>query len=140
MTITDAEGLTFKNGTSDVTGVRFNYSVVATGGAHSYTEQAVGFTSNATFSDAAGTSYSSGGDQQWSNSTAWAPVNLLTGLGVGTYEIQVFMRGTSNEGDFFHSNGGINYTATFSVVPEPTTIASFGFCLVAMGWRRRRPR
>lgn len=136
LTLSGAQGLTFKNSGGDVTGTLFNYSIVVAGGSHSFTEQAVGFGADATFTDAAGTSYTGFGDQRWDNTASWTPVDLLDGLGAGDYEIQVFFRGTSNEGDFFHSNSSNNYTATFTVVPEPSIalLGAFG----ALGLLRRR--
>ncbi|MDB4354218.1 PEP-CTERM sorting domain-containing protein [Akkermansiaceae bacterium] len=139
LTLTGAEGLTFKNSGGDVTGINFNYSIQPTGGTHVFTEVGVGFSNNATFADAAGTTYSGGGDQKWSDSSGWAPVDILSGLADGTYEIQVFLRGTSNEGDFFASNGGSNYTATFTVaaVPEPSSALLGSLALIGLIRRRR---
>ncbi|MEM7452903.1 MAG: PEP-CTERM sorting domain-containing protein [Planctomycetota bacterium] len=139
LAISGAEGLTFKNGSSDVFGANLNYSVVPTGGSHAFSEVAIGFTSNASFNDAAGTSYGGSGDQKWSDSGAWAPIDILGSLSNGTYEIQVFLRGTSNEGDFFHNNAPTfaNYTATFSVIPEPTTLVMFGSAALCLLRRRR---
>jgi hypothetical protein len=138
LTVSGAQGLTFKSGGGDVGGTLFNYSVKTAGGSHSFTEETVGFGANSTFNDAAGTSYGGGGDQRWDNTGEWAPVDLLSGLSNGDYEVQVFFRGTGNEVDFFHSNGGGNYTATFTVVPEPSTTALLGLGGLALILRRRK--
>lgn len=152
LTFLAAEGNTFKNSNNappdDVTGVNFNYSIeLAPGGDphSSFTEVGLGFGSNANFTDAAGNLITGGGDQQWT-STFGTPIDLLSGLADGTYEIQVFMRGTSNgspsPGNFFANNSGANYTATFTIstapVPEPATLLSFGLAVGGLSYRRRR--
>lgn len=137
LTFTHAEGLTFKNSGGDVTGVQFNYAVTPFFTLPTFTEENVGFTANATFTDIAGLSFSGFGDQRWADSSGFAPIDILSGLSNGDYQLHVYMKLTSNEGDHFHSNSGFNYVANFSVVPEPTSLLMFG-SLVAFTFRRRR--
>jgi MYXO-CTERM domain-containing protein len=86
----------------------------------------------------------SGNDKTWSLSSATQ--NLLTNNGVGTlgvggYTFQAYWEGYTNgantPGNIFQNNGGSNYPAAFTVVPEPTSAALglIGACLLL---RRRR--
>ncbi len=138
LTLSGAEGLTFKNNGGDVTGMTFSYSIKPAGASHSFTDVTVGWTSDATFNDAAGTQYTNSGDQKWSDSSSWAPVDMLSGLSNGDYEIQVYIKASTNEGDRYHNNGGANYTATFTVVPEPSSAALLGLGGLALILRRRK--
>jgi hypothetical protein len=128
--LSGAEVLTFKNGTGNVTGSEVQWKVnrvTAPTSDGSFAAVAVNFTADATFSDAAGNSFSGGGDQKWAN-IASTP-DVLSGLSAGTivspiqYELEVFFRSFTNEGDRFSNNGGSNFTATFEVVPEPSSYA-----------------
>jgi hypothetical protein len=62
-------------------------------------------------------------NQRWYSDTA-ANVDLLTGLSNGTYTLSVYFRdnNTVDSNDYI-SNSGANYNATFTIVPEPSTIA-----------------
>ncbi len=136
LNLTGAEILTYKNGGSNVTGSSISYRVYLTGSpTGSFNTIGVNWTSNATFADAAGTSYSGSGDQKWSSISSSA--NLLTGLSNGNYTVEVFLAATSSDGTHYSSNGGSNYKATFSVVPEPTS-AMLGLLGTALLFRRRR--
>ena len=116
---------TFKNGPSDVTGGRFDYRVFKVGDTPgSFTEFNLNFNSDL-----------GGGDQKWDNTGANA--NLLSGLGNGSYTVQVFAYSTTNEGNKFSNNGGANYSANFSVVPE-TSSAALGMIGSLLLLRRRR--
>lgn len=76
-----------------------------------------------------------------------ANVNLLSGLLNGNYTLEVFSSaavdwngqlGGPAEDTIYANNGGSNYTATFSVVPEPSR-ALFGAAgLFGVFFRRRR--
>jgi hypothetical protein len=117
--IAGGEGLTFKNGGSDVYGVMLDWRVDG----NAFQEIALNFTANAPFNDAAGNSFTGSGDQKWAN-IASTP-NFLSGLGVGAHTLEVYLRGYGNGADFYANNGGANYTANFNVtaaVPEPGTL------------------
>ena len=122
LTLVGGEALTFKNnggGSSgtDVTGTFVNYSI--DGG--SFMSLSLPFNED----NVSGTS----GDQRWASDTY--DVNVLTGLSLGTHTIAFFASGTTNGNQIFDSNGGANYTASFTVVPEPSTWAMGS--LVALG-------
>lgn len=123
------EAKTFKNGGSDVFGANLAYRIWSGSASGSFTEIPLGFNANL-----------GGGDQKWDRTDA--NVNLLSGLGNGVYTLEIYFRGTGNGGDFYHSNGGINYQATFTVVPEPVTVALGIFAAVGgvgglVRWRRK---
>ncbi|MGB0774254.1 MAG: PEP-CTERM sorting domain-containing protein [Akkermansiaceae bacterium] len=136
MTISGGEALTFKNGLSDVFNAKLNYSIQAVGGGTFFTELDLSFTANSSFTSAAnGSNYTNGGDQQWSDSFS---IDALSGLANGDYEIVIFTKASSSDGDHFHNNGGTNYNATFTVVPEPSSSALMGLGGLALILRRRR--
>jgi hypothetical protein len=127
---------TFKNSGGDVTGGQMQYRVYfSSGAAGSFTTVSYNFQSNATFTNLAGSSVTGFGDQAWGNTT---PINLL-GLtsGNGDYTLEVFFRAFTNEGDRFSNNGGSNFKANFTVVPEPSS-AALGLLGAAFMLRRRR--
>jgi hypothetical protein len=103
--------------------------------AWSFTTVGSGFQANSTFTNLAGQSVTGFGDQAWGNTT---PINLM-GLtsGNGNYTLEVFFRATTNEGERFSNNGGSNFKANFTVVPEPSS-AALGLLGAAFMLRRRR--
>jgi autotransporter-associated beta strand protein len=104
-----AEHNVYKCGGADLTSTRLNYRIYPTGSpSGSYTAQNIGFTSG--FGNGCG-----GQDQVWSNTGLTA--NLLTGLGTGSYTIEVYSDATITccGGTAFASNSGNNYKATFTV-------------------------
>jgi hypothetical protein len=124
------EADTFKNGASNVTGAFLNYRIYPTGspsGAFSNL--------NLPFNSDLG-----GGNQKWQ--TIAATTNLLAGLPNGNYTLEVYVNSTtSGDGDQFLNNGGANYKATFSVVPEPSSLTLLGGPALLGAWffvRRRR--
>ncbi len=138
LTISSAEVLTFKNGISDVFGAELNYRVYENGGsAGAFNTVAINFGSNAPFTDFAGNSFSNGGDQSWSNIASTPEV--ASALTAGDYVLEIFWKATTSDGDQFVNNGGSNYLASFTVVPEPSSYAliagMLGVCIVAL--RRR---
>ena len=72
------------------------------------------------------------------NNTLWQSpgfngVNVADGLGVGEYDVAVFFRATQDGDDaVWDSNAGNNYTASFEVIPEPTTIGLIGLGLAGL--------
>lgn len=118
--------LTFKNGSSDVTGATVAYSI--DGGAFQFLN--LGFNED----NVSGNT----GDQRWaSNNSA---VNVLAGLTNGTHTISTYTFATANDGTLYDNNGGPNYTATFTVVPEPSTwgMVLCGFGILLFFQRKRR--
>ena len=123
---------TFKNGVGDVTGAFLAYRIWMAGNeSGSFVELTLPFGLDL-----------GGGNQSWQ--TTAATINVLNGLGSGNYTLEVYFRAAGNQGDVFDNRSGPNYEATFSVVPEPTTVAlsAFGVLLLVGGvWRRfRQPR
>jgi hypothetical protein len=109
LTLDGGEMLTFKNGGSNVSGADMFYSI--NGGAFQ----------DATLAFNQDNVNGSTGDQRWYSDTA-ADANLLSGLSNGTYTLAVYFRDSnSDDGNDYVSNGGNNFNATFTVVPEPST-------------------
>ena len=126
LTLVGGEIKTFKNGGSDVTGAFFDYRVFKVGDTPgSFIEFGLPFNSD----------IGGDGDQKWDKTNQNA--NLLTGLSNGNYTLEVFARATSSDGPHFSSNGGSNYKASFSVVPEPSS-AALGLIGSLLIFRRRR--
>lgn len=140
LSITNASVNTFKNGTSDVTGANMFYTVYLTGSrpvTPSFTGAALSFSSNQPFTDLGGNSATGGGDQEWKGSSS-LPVNLITAAGgEGKYTLEVYFNATSNDGTHFDNKGGANYTAAFTVIPEPSA-ALLGAIGSLVLLRRRR--
>ena len=87
---------------------------------------------------------STSGDQRWYSQTGGNighEVNLLTGLADGTHTLEFWFSDHSDTANStsYDSNDGLNYKATFTVVPEPSTLALIlGGALVGGICRRRR--
>jgi len=126
----------WKNSGSDVTGHTIFWRILELGG---------GFASvNMPFQLDLG-----GGDQQWGGDSQGAngnPLelssNVFSGLLNGTYTLQVYTQISTNGVDaastVFNNNGGSNFSASFSLVPEPSK-ALFGMLgLFGLFLRRRR--
>jgi hypothetical protein len=132
LNLTGAGILTWKNGGGDVTGAKFNYRVYTVGNTPgSFIEVTLGFGANHTFTEY-GTTSGNFGDQLWGDSdtygSGFTTVDLLAGRPADDYEIEWFTYATTNEGNRFENNGGGNFKATFTVVPEPSSAA---ICLLA---------
>lgn len=136
LNIADAEVQTFKNGASDVTGAEYQWRVWSGTPGGAFSVVALGFTSDAPFTSLAGNTASGGGDQNWG--TPASTPNILASLDAGSYSLEVFFRAFTNEGDRFSNNGGNNFVATFTVVPEPGTLALLGVGMATLGIVRRR--
>jgi hypothetical protein len=123
------EADTFKNGGGDVTGAFLNFVVYPTSSpSNVFSSLSLPYNSEL-----------GGGDQKWQ--TTAANTNLLTGLPNGNYTIEVFVSATTNEGDRYLNAGGANYKATFSVVPEPSSLGLIAGPALLGAWfflRRRR--
>ncbi len=136
LNIADGEVQTFKNGASDVTGAEYQWRVWSGAPGGTFNVVALGFSSDAPFTSLAGNTASGGGDQNW-GAPASTP-NILASLSAGSYSLEVFFRAFTNEGDRFSNNGGANFVATFTVVPEPGTLALLGVGMATLGIVRRR--
>jgi hypothetical protein len=137
--ITGANVLTFKNGGSDVTGAEIQWRVYLVGDVPgAFTAAGIGFGADAPFNDPAGNGYVNGGDQVWGDLPGSGGVQNIMPLAVGNYEVEVFYRATSTDGDHFSNAGGNNFTASFTVVPEPSTILLGAMGLLGLAITRRR--
>lgn len=127
---------TYKNSGGDVTGGQMQYRVyLSSGSGGTFSTVTYGFQNNSTFTNLAGTSVTGGGDQAWGNTSS---INLMAlTSGNGNYTLEVFFKATTNEGDRFSNNGGNNFKASFTVVPEPGA-AALGLVGAALLLRRRR--
>jgi hypothetical protein len=137
--ITGANVLTFKNGGSDVTGAEIQWRVYLVGDIPgAFTTAGIGFGADAPFNDPATNPYVNAGDQNWGDLPGSGGVQNIMPLAVGNYEVEVFYRATSTDGDHFSNNGGNNFTASFTVVPEPSTILLGAMGLLGLAITRRR--
>lgn len=129
---------TFKNDGSDVTGGTFYWTVYETGnrGTPSYSTINIPFSSDLGF-----------GNQKWGftgNTTSiLASPNVSFNTGLRNYTIEVYaeMNGLNPNTPVYDNNGGVNYTATFQTIPEPSTYALLALGAVGLGAhliRRRR--
>lgn len=70
--------------------------------------------------------------------------NLLSGLANGNYTMEIYTESYTNAintaGNIFGFQAGTNPTATFTVVPEPSTLALIGLGALAFGIRARSRR
>ncbi len=82
-----------------------------------------------------------GGDVQGGNAALVLSGNVLVGLPAGNYTLEVYSEINTNavnaDGTIFNSNGGNNFKASFSVIPEPTS-AALGMMGLSLLLRRRR--
>jgi len=140
--LSGGELLTWKNGGGNVTGASVGYNVhEASSSPGSFSEISLGWSSNAPFTNAAGSSFSNYGDQKWAQ-IASTP-DLLSGLAPGDYNLEVYFKATSNEGDHYDSRNSENYVASFAIsapIPEPATflLTLFGMLTVVAVGRRCR--
>jgi hypothetical protein len=107
---------TWKTGVGDVTGTTFSYKAWKTGDSEpAYSTRSVGWTSN-----------DGGGNQTWAN--FGAEIDVLSGLGAGTYNLKVLftVAGTGVPGIL--SSGP--FTATFTI-PETPVLNSFSWSAIS---------
>jgi len=132
---------TFKNSGSDVTGARIWYRIWSGTPGGSFTSLNYAFQLNLV----------APGDQQWgsdvagSNATAFYTGNLVTGLLNGNYTLEVYTEistnGVNAANPIASNNGGSNFQANFTVVPEPSTwMLLAGSLTLVMVFRRSRAR
>jgi hypothetical protein len=137
--LTDALYLTgeqksFKNSGTNVESHTLFWSVSGTGGSGS---GSLGYNFEANLSGSPGNE-----DQRWGAANGGnLTANVLDGLGAGTYTLSVWTRITTNGTDaateIFNNQGGSNYNATFTVIPEPSAALLSGLGMLALLRRRR---
>lgn len=111
----------------------FGYYAVTPQGttANSFSNQQIGF-NNAAYD----------GNKQFNNTSF--NVNLLSGLSNGTYTLTVyeFANASYNNGannfTLYDNQGGANYTATFTVIPEPSTYLAGVLAVSVLAYSQRR--
>ncbi len=127
----------YKNNFTDVTGHSIQWRVWSGSPGGSFSTVAMPFQLN----------LATAGDQQWGGDTQGSnsdPIevssNVLSGLTNGNYTLEVFSRITTNgvnaDATIDNNNSGNNFSATFTVVPEPS--AALLSCLGALMLLRRR--
>ena len=117
--IMGAEIRTFKNGSADVTGARLLYDVHPAGEPHG-TFKEINIPWNQDFPTV--------GDQSWQLLNIDSTVT--DGLADGNYELELYWKITTNQGDRFDNNNGDNFKAAFTIgtpvgIPENTPENSF---------------
>lgn len=83
-----------------------------------------------------------GGDQRWgTDANGNMTANILNGLTPGSYTLSVWStittNGTNSDVTIYNNKGGVNYNATFTVIPEPSAALLGGIGLLALLRRRR---
>lgn len=124
------EQKSFKNSGTDVTSHTLFWSVSGTGGSGS---GSLAYSFEADLG---------GGDQRWGAANSGnITSNILSGLSAGDYTLSVWSRITTNGTDaateIFNNQGGSNYNATFTVVPEPSAALLGGLGMLFLLRRRR---
>jgi len=78
-----------------------------------------------------------GNNDQWQQVASSSGVNLDQSLAIGNYTLELWFGAVANDGSgtFFDNNGGANYSATLSVVPEPIYPA-LGIFVALLGFAR----
>ncbi len=114
------EMLTYKNGVSNVTGSNVYYKI--DGNAYS---SAISLSFN---EDNVNTN---AGDQRWY--TQGSSFDLLSGLSNGAHTLTVYFDAPSSDGTHFENNGGSDFTANFTVIPETSSLVMLGLTAVAAG-------
>lgn len=123
----------YKNGSTDVTGANISYAIYQDGESAVFSEISYSWEANLT----------NPGDQQWGTSAS-SSVALST-LSLGNYQLSVyasiFTNGSDASPQIFDNAGGANYTASFTVVPEPSNFALVGsFLALSLVAIRRKVR
>jgi hypothetical protein len=140
----------FKNDGTDVTGHQLQFRVYQT--TPSGTFNVINYSFQWNFGDpGAPGNLGNPGDQQWGTDVQGANTGddsvmfSLAGLAPGTYTLEVFSLITTNGVNaaptIFNNQGGANYTATFTVIPEPSSLSLLAGPALLGAWfyvRRRR--
>ncbi len=136
----------FKNNSTNVLSHSVFWRILELGGA--FTQVTMPFQWN--FGDVgAPGNLNNAGDQQWGGDTQGAngnPIefstNIFSGLLNGAYTLEAYTQITTNgvneAGTVFNNNGGANYQASFTLIPEPSRAMLLGFGLAGLIFRRRR--
>lgn len=116
-----AEHNVWKCGGCDLTATTIHYRVYPTNGSPG-AFNALGLPWTSGFNNGCG-----GQDQMWS--ATGNNINLLSGLNSGSYYLEVYSSSsvTCSGGTVYASNGGVNYTATFSVSSQALPVELIGF-------------
>ena len=137
----------FKNSGTDVTSHSVWWRITELAGA--FTSVSLPFQWNTGDLGAPG-NLNNAGDQQWGGDSQGANGNpieisssVFSGLLNGTYTLEVYSQITTNGVDstpltIFTNNGGANFKASFTLVPEPSRALLLGFGLTGLLFRRRR--
>ena len=113
LTLKGAEIKTWKNNGGDITGAFMYYRVYKEGAIpSSFTEISLPWLENNTDGNP--------DNQKWTETSQ--NVNLLSGLSIGSYVVEVYFKATTNEGDKYDSNNGTNYKAVFEIVEGKTIL------------------
>lgn len=133
LVLSGASVLTYKNTGGDVTGAQVWWFV--DGGFGGSGIEGISFGNEIPATDPLGNTYNTTGDQNWQGSLN---TDVADGLAPGNHTLSLFYRMTSNEGEYFDPNGGPNYTASFTIVPEPSSLLLGLAGLIGLAVVRRR--
>lgn len=136
----------YKNNSTDVTSHSLWWRITELAGG--FTSVAMPFQWNNGDIGAPG-NLNNAGDQQWGGDIQGAngsPIeisgNVLSGLLNGAYTLEVYSQITTNNVNevpvISTNNGGANFKASFTLVPEPSRAMLLGFGLTGLLFRRRR--
>lgn len=129
LTLSGGEVKTFKNNGTDIISARLMYRVYPTGSpSGSFTAVNLPWVAN----------LPNPGDQQWQ--TTSAGIDLLNGLSDGNYTLEIYYEASTNSvnapATIYDSNGGANYSATFTVASTVSLTDARALWLETgvMGW------
>jgi hypothetical protein len=145
--LSGAELLTWKNGGGDVTGASVHFALYADGATPGgFTSTTISHSANNPFNDAAGNTFTNGGDQKWASIDSTP--DMLSGVVAGNYNLAMYFTASTNEGVRHDNNSGNNFVASFSVasasgggggaVPEPAACLLLIAGIIPLALLRRR--
>ena len=124
LTLNGGGMLTYKNNGSNISGAHVYYKI-----------------DNGNYSSAIALGFNEdlgGGDQRWYSQAS--SFNLLDGLSNGAHTVSVYFDATHDGGTHYENNGSADFTANFTVVPEPNTYAliagMFGLAYIVLKRRQ----